>query len=249
MRLIEGASTTEAQWLGAGGIATLPAVSMRQLLGAAARLVVVAPHPDDEILMAGGLLQQYLAAGQTALLVAVTDGEASHPRSSIWPVARLQKLRPGESREALTRLGLDQPDMLRLGFADGGLQTQMVAFEQALAAVIGRGDVVLTTWRLDGHPDHDACGAASASVAAAADASLIEAPVWMWHWSTPSDPRVPWARAKKLHLSAEQIWRKQHAIDAFTSQLAADESTGAAPILAANVLMRVRREFEVYFVN
>src|SRR6185312_15572981 len=41
--------------------------------------VIVAAHPDDEILGAGGTLARLAAGGARLRLVAVTDGEASHP--------------------------------------------------------------------------------------------------------------------------------------------------------------------------
>lgn len=251
-RLIEGASTTEAQWLNCGTLGGLPLTSVSALVPAKVRLVVLAPHPDDEILMAGGLLQQCAAIGQATLIIAVTDGEASHPRSAIWPPTRLMKQRPCESQAALARLSVDQggtPETLRLGFPDGGLQARLPQLEQAIASVISASDVVLTTWRLDGHPDHDACGMAAVGAVASRGAVLIEAPVWMWHWSAPDDHRVPWLQARRLPLSARQTRRKQDAIGAFGSQLASDASTGAGPVLTASVLERVARPFEVFFVR
>lgn len=43
------------------------------------RLVVVAPHPDDEVLGVGGLMATAVGAGVELDIVAVTDGDASHP--------------------------------------------------------------------------------------------------------------------------------------------------------------------------
>ena len=42
-------------------------------------VVIVAAHPDDEVLGAGGTMALLAAAGARLRLVAVTDGEASHP--------------------------------------------------------------------------------------------------------------------------------------------------------------------------
>ena len=46
------------------------------------RVVVVAPHPDDEVLAAGGLMRWMACRGREVLVVGVTDGEASHARSA-----------------------------------------------------------------------------------------------------------------------------------------------------------------------
>ena len=55
-RVIQGQGTPEAvwrPWLRAQPFAPMPKTA---LLGEARRLVVVAPHPDDEVLACGGLL-------------------------------------------------------------------------------------------------------------------------------------------------------------------------------------------------
>ncbi|WP_234009984.1 PIG-L family deacetylase, partial [Streptomyces sp. SA3_actF] len=44
-------------------------------------VVVVAAHPDDEVLGAGGALALLAAAGNPLTVVTVTDGEGSHPRT------------------------------------------------------------------------------------------------------------------------------------------------------------------------
>ncbi|MCY7344492.1 MAG: PIG-L family deacetylase, partial [Pseudonocardia sp.] len=43
------------------------------------RVVVVAAHPDDETLGAGGVLRVLHAAGAALTLVVATDGEAAYP--------------------------------------------------------------------------------------------------------------------------------------------------------------------------
>ena len=101
-------------------------------------------------------------------LISVTDGSASHPGSERWPVERLSVVRPQESAEALRRLGLPLHSLkwLRGGFAD----SQVAARETAIGATfierhLRPNDVVFTTWREDGHCDHEAVGRASAEAA------------------------------------------------------------------------------------
>ena len=79
--MIRGQGTPSAQWLSWPGWAGLRVTSVAELVPPGSRLVVVAPHPDDEILGAGGLLAATARAGRDLLLVAVTDGQASHPGS------------------------------------------------------------------------------------------------------------------------------------------------------------------------
>jgi LmbE family N-acetylglucosaminyl deacetylase len=247
---IVGQGTSLQQWQGSQQLAQLQSIDILSLVPADARAVIIAPHPDDEILGCGGLLQLLAAAGRPLQLISVTDGSASHPGSARWPVERLSIVRPQESAEALRRLGLPMHSLkwLRGGFTD----TRVAAQEKELSAFIEShlrpGDVVFTTWREDGHSDHEAVGRASADAAQRVGAICHELPVWTWHWATPEDAVVPWQRARKILLSPAQIARKRHAVHAFASQLEGDPDAGLAPVLAPYVIDRLLQPFEVVFV-
>jgi len=251
-RRIVGEGTSDAQWAASASLNGVPVARVDALVPPGGRAVIVAPHPDDEILGTGGLLRSLAAAGNAYLLVAVTDGGASHPGSSDWPVARLAAARAQESREALQRLGVGnlgaQGDVQRLGFPDGGLRSQEDDLTAALADLLVPGDVVFATWEQDGHPDHEAVGRSARRAAEKRGAALIQVPIWAWHWALPDDPRMPWASARRLMLSRADLDAKQYALQAFTSQITPDASTGRAPILPAWALTRMLRPFEVYFL-
>jgi len=97
---------------------------------AGTRLLVIAPHPDDEVLGAGGLMQRVKATGGAVRVVYLTDGdgypegvkEEDHVEA---PTARdylgYGKQRRREARAALVRLGLADAFQTFLGFPDGGL--------------------------------------------------------------------------------------------------------------------------------
>ncbi len=247
-RAIEGLGTTEAQWLAGASLRQLPPLGAAALVRVHHRAVVVAPHPDDEILMVGGLLQQLSRVGRAVLLIAVTDGTASHAGSPIWPPERLARERPMESRAALQKLGLRSVAMLRLGLPDGALSRLRLGLADQLARVLAPTDVVFTTWRHDGHPDHEAAGYACAAAAHRVGAALVEVPVWGWHWGHPGDVRFPWHRARRFDLDEATVQRKQNALLSFASQLLPDPSTGAGPILRSTTIERAARSFEMVFV-
>lgn len=249
-RRIEGQGTTEAEWLPWLAHQAMVETSAAKLVPPGHRAVVVAPHPDDEVLSVGGLLAQLRALSQPMLIVAATDGTASHPASSIWPPHRLAQERPLESRRAWQTLGLDvdrTAETRRLGFDDGGLMRQRGPLARQVAALLRPRDVLFTTWRHDGHPDHEATGQACAAAAACVGVRLIEVPVWAWHWAVPGDARLPWERALRLRLDADAARAKREAVNAFNSQLESDPSTGAGPILRGTTVQRAQRPFEVFF--
>lgn len=211
------------------------------------RVVVVAPHPDDEVLAAGGLLHRSAAGGAVVELVAVTDGDASHPGSPTLAPAALAALRRDESVAALAELGL-APATTRLGVPDGAVVAHEDAVADAVARLLGaaeEGTWVVATWRGDGHPDHEAVGRAAHRAAAAAGARLLEVPVWTWHWAQPDDPRVPWHRARRVPLDAVTLAAKHAAVQRFRSQVAplSDHPADAA-VLPGFVLERLLRDHE-----
>ena len=247
---IVGQGTPLHYWQTSSRLAELPHISVEQLVPQGRRAVIIAPHPDDEVLGSGGLLQGLAALDRPIQLISVTDGSASHPGSELWPVQRLSVVRPQESAQALHRLGLPLHSLkwLRAGFTD----SKVAEREEELAAFIQRylkpNDVVFATWREDGHCDHEAVGRASAKAAQAVGATLYELPVWTWHWATAEDGMVPWDRARKIPLTPERVARKRHAIHAFASQLEGDPQVGLPPVLAPYVVERLLQPFEVVFV-
>ncbi|HEY0787056.1 MAG TPA: PIG-L family deacetylase, partial [Thermoanaerobaculia bacterium] len=69
------------------------------------RMLVVAPHPDDETIGCGGLLALHVAEGRDCRVIVVTDGSA-HAGAS--PAGRREE----EVRRALTILGSAEVEFL-----------------------------------------------------------------------------------------------------------------------------------------
>jgi LmbE family N-acetylglucosaminyl deacetylase len=247
---IVGQGTSLQQWQASGRLAELPAIDILDLVPLGSRAVIIAPHPDDEVLGCGGIMQLLAAAGRPLQLISVTDGSASHPGSQRWTVERLSVVRPQESAEALRRLGLPMHSLkwLRGGFTDTQVAAQETELSEFIAGYLHASDVVFTTWRQDGHSDHEAVGRASVEAARRVGATCHELPVWTWHWATPEDASVPWERARKILLSPTHIARKRHAAHAFASQLEGDRDVGLGPVLAPYVLDRLLQPFEVVFL-
>lgn len=247
---IVGQGTSLQQWQGSRRLAELPAIDVLDLVPLGSRAVIIAPHPDDEVLGCGGIMQLLAAAGRPLQLISVTDGSASHPGSQRWTVERLSVVRPQESAEALRRLGLPMHSLkwLRGGFTDTQVAAQETGLSEFIASYLHTSDVVFTTWRQDGHSDHEAVGRASVEAARRVGATCHELPVWTWHWATPEDASVPWERARKILLLPTHIARKRHAAHAFASQLEGDRDVGLGPVLAPYVLDRLLQPFEVVFL-
>ena len=164
-RHIGGTGPAAEDWARDAALGAVPPITLDALIPPGTRVVVVAPHPDDEILTCGALLQLVAARGDAPLIVAVTDGEASHPGSPAWPPERLRQARTGETDAALAHLGIDASRVHRLHIPDGGVTAAAHELERQLAAIVAPGDIVITTWRFDGHPDHESTALACSAVA------------------------------------------------------------------------------------
>lgn len=243
--LICGDSTPEAVWLPWLETAAIPALA-DAAIRACDRLVVIAPHPDDEILCGGGLLLRHRRAGGELAVVCVSDGEASHPDDPRWTETRLAGARRIESRRGLARLGIDDSAVTRLSLPDGRIEANDALLRQALTWLLRPHDVVLTTWRHDGHPDHESTARAAAAVCEIKGCRLLEAPVWMWHWAVPGDARVPWPTLRAFKLDRDERELKQAALAEHASQLA-DRVAGAGPVLGASIVERAARGVEHVF--
>src|SRR5206468_3180712 len=86
--------TPESKWA-AAALEDLPPLDIAGI-GSHRRVVVVSPHPDDEVLAAGGILQRLAAGGIEVIIVSVTDGEASPPASPTLTRAQLAARRADE---------------------------------------------------------------------------------------------------------------------------------------------------------
>jgi LmbE family N-acetylglucosaminyl deacetylase len=82
------------------------------------RILVIAPHPDDEILGLGGSMLKMIEAGTKVYVLYLTDGE----NSGVWPDKEEIKLqRILLSQKVCTRIGIDNSNITRLHLPDGNV--------------------------------------------------------------------------------------------------------------------------------
>lgn len=243
MRPIEGTGTSEGHWLGwlahaRLGTAVLPGAGAR-------RAVVLAAHPDDEVLGAGGLLHRLSRTGWQVDVVWASDGEASHPHSRAVTPAELAALRRQESLAARELLGVNGTTRW-LGLPDSGIGEHEPALRDAVADLVAGADLVLAPWHADGHPDHEACGRVAVEVAARESTPVWELPIWAWHWGEAGDLAPRWPHARVVHLGPEEQHAKAAAVQAFTTQVhPLGDGPEDAPVLPPSVLARFARPVEV----
>lgn len=195
----------------------------------ASRVVVFAPHPDDEVLGCGGALADLLDRGARLDVVLVTDGAAGAPDDETR--TRIATMRLEESRRALDALG---GGTLHAGnLPDRSLGDRLDEVEALLSRwlVEAAPDLVFAPSPVETHPDHRAVAAALFRLAArpsgdSAGRALEKAKVAFFELSQPFRPNF-------LFDSSRVLDRKERAMAAFASQAAMRDYAGFATGLHA----------------
>jgi LmbE family N-acetylglucosaminyl deacetylase len=119
------------------------------------RVLVFAPHPDDEVAGPGGVLALHRRSNDPVRVVVATDGTTGDPDRRYDPNTYAE-LRRGESRAGLREVGVD--DVSFWGFPDGHVlsPTDLALGERLATAEIERWrpDLVYLPWEREGHADH-----------------------------------------------------------------------------------------------
>src|ERR1700760_4290084 len=136
---IDAPGTDERTWAAWPWLSTLPGNGMAALAGVTSA-VVVAAHPDDEILGVGGLISVLAASRARLRLIAVTDGGRSH-KGHAAPAAPAP--RPGPARRAG---GAGTVEVIRLRLPDSGLAKREDELTAALAPLVAGFDLRLAPW-------------------------------------------------------------------------------------------------------
>jgi LmbE family N-acetylglucosaminyl deacetylase len=198
--------------------------------------LVLAPHPDDETLGAGGLIAKLRSQDVPVTVVAITDGENAYADTQ-----NLRDIRVPEQTEALRRLGVLAPMVHRLHMPDRDVAEYEDKLVDLLLPLIVPEMHIVAPWQRDFHPDHEAAGRAAARLAQLNGLPVTYYLFWTWHRGTPSI--LDGLAAARLPLSFAELESKLHALQAHASQF---EHADDQPILSPELLAPAHRAFEVY---
>ena len=214
----------------------------------ARRVLVIAPHPDDEVFGCGAALADLAARGSENVVLVLTDGAGGTGDPA--ERKRIAELRLRESGVALAILGGGK--LRTAGLPDRGLWGAEPALREALERALAEigPDLVFAPSPVEIHPDHRA--AASALVAAGekpapssrAAQVLAAATVAFFELSQPFRPNF-------LFDCGRHAETKRRAMSAFVSQSRERDYAGFVSGLNAYRRMTLPKETtaaEGYFV-
>jgi LmbE family N-acetylglucosaminyl deacetylase len=205
--------------------------------------LVVAPHPDDEVLACGGLIGRQRDRGVDVRVLAVTDGERAYEADSLE--LDLAGLRRMEQRDALHVLGVDGCCVWRARLPDGDVarhERELVG--RIIDCAKGFG-LIVAPWVEDHHCDHEASGRAAAAAARTLGIPLVHSLFWAWHHGTPA--ALPTERMVSVPLRRSEVRRRHDALDRHRSQLT--DLVSAVPMLSYDSIEPVRWDSEYYLVG
>ena len=198
--------------------------------------VVLAPHPDDETLAAGGLISALCQRRIPVSILAVTDGENAYQGE-----AGLGPVRDREQADALQRLGVPASRITRMRLPDSGVSALEDQLTASLDLLLAGAEHIIAPWPHDFHPDHEVTGRAALSIAQRHSIPLTFYFFWTWHRGTSE--LLKHLDIRKLPLTPGQQQAKREALAFHVSQL---RHCGGEPILPENLLEPAWRPYEIY---
>jgi len=106
------------------------------------KVIVFAPHPDDETLGCGGTIAKRLSQGYEVVVVYMTDGR--HAFSKLFYInteptpEELKEIRREEARRAVSILGSQEENLFFLDFEDGRLEQKKAEAQQQAIKILSK---------------------------------------------------------------------------------------------------------------
>ena len=213
--------------------------------------LVIAPHPDDETLGCGAVIQRARNAGRLVHVVIVTDGSVSS-HSGILPPQELAALRREEARNACGILGVEAGNIVFLPFADGKADLHIdgiaSALLQRIKAIAPR--QIFSPYGVDKGSDHRAVAAALERLAKSDSlfCPVYEYPIWFGPKDFLQHLLQPRHLSRLRRVSTRGcLKRKKMAMAAYRSQC--ENLTGEAGwwTLEQKFLARFFMPYELFF--
>lgn len=178
------------------------------------KVLIVAPHPDDEVLGCSGLIQRLLGEGKRVDVVILSGGGKSHAGCCKIDESTLIESRRNLSRKAAEILGLPLERLHFLDYPDGSIAFDCPETDclKKLIDVL-QPEAIFVPHKGEGWSDHLEAGRiVRALIGKMSGISLYEYCVWFWFYNVWNIDRK---NAFVLTMTKEGHSRKNEAINAY----------------------------------
>jgi LmbE family N-acetylglucosaminyl deacetylase len=117
------------------------------------KVLVIAPHPDDEAIGCGGVVSLHSERGDAVDAVFLTSGELGLKK---FPCEKAWKIREAEARDCCKVLGIQEPRFLRLPDWMMGDDIERAATQLKGVLEESRPEMIYLPHPTEWHPDHHA---------------------------------------------------------------------------------------------
>lgn len=181
--------------------------------------LVVAPHPDDEIIGCAGLIHRALQTGKQVDVVILSGGEKSHSGCCHINEKTLMEARKDLSRRAAQIVGLPLEHLHFLHYPDGGIiynHAETNRLKQLINEI--KPDAIFIPHKREGWNDHVETGRIIKKLTKdCTELLLYEYCVWFWYYNVW---QIDWKNAYCIRMNPEQHVTKLKAIEAYITPLA-----------------------------
>ena len=218
----------------------------RPTLSLADKAVIIAPHPDDEVIGCAGLIRSLVERGTPPHVIIMTGGEGSHRGCCETSAEEIIAARHQLTLKAAATLGLPESHIHVLAYPDGGIAMEHpeTAKLKTLLTELSP-DAVFVPHRGEGWSDHLQAAEITKYLLKGQNVSIYEYCVWMWYYNVW---RLDYRNARILKMSRTVHQRKLQAMDEYVTPLAPCGKPWSG-VLPKPFLKAARWGRELYFLK
>ena len=212
------------------------------------KILVIAPHPDDEIIGLGGFLIKAVNAKKEVNILFLTDGESS---GAFHDIERIKSERINITNKVLFELNIPEENIFRMHLNDGNVPRQgtenFAETSDKIARIIAKTkpDIVFATHYLEHWPyDHLACFELAEDAIEKSKHHTEFWLYWVWTWYNLNPSRLFKAfKVSKIDISAE-FDQKNRLMDMYIKPLSPEEKPWSGK-LPKMMLMAFKTRYEI----
>ena len=183
------------------------------------RILIVAPHPDDEVIGCSGLIQQAIIEEKEIFVCILTGGEGSHRNCCNIKAQDLIDNRRKLAKSIDGELGIPDNHLFFLNFPDGDIVSKVndyLELERVISE-IQPDSIYIPHQKGEGWSDHIQAGNIVKSIIANSPIALYEYCVWFWYYNVWN---LNWRQSFLLKMNKLSSLKKTNSIDNYTRPLA-----------------------------
>lgn len=180
--------------------------------------LIIAPHPDDEVLGCGGLIAKLVHKGIFPHIIMMTEGERSHDSCCTLLQENIAQTRHQLTLRAAKILGLPKNHIHCLHYPDGGITPSNKKETNKLRLLLQnlKCDTIFVPHWGEGWNDHIMVAQIIKELAIT-NVQIYEYCVWLWYYNIWN---LSWEKARQLQMNNHEFSLKQKAMHQYVTPLA-----------------------------